>query len=183
MKEIGIIDIETTGFLNQGGLIVEIGIVSLDLESGKAEEKYNSLICEKGLDDRHTRYPFGWIFKNSDLNYQELLSAPTFESEKEKIKTILQEFELGVTAYNKKFDFGFLNSRGITVKELPCPIIVATPILNLPGKYGAKWPSVEEAWKFLIGEPYVEAHRALDDALHEAKIIYELYKLGVFKID
>ena len=182
MREIGIIDIETTGFLNQGGLIVEIGIVGLDLDTGDIQEKYNSIVQENGFGLKHTRNPLGWIFKNSDLKYEDVINAPNFESEKEKIDNALQEFSLGVTAYNKKFDLGFLNSRGIEVNDLPCPMIVSTPILNLPGRYGAKWPTVEEAWNYFIGEPYVEAHRALDDAWHEAKIVYELYKRGVFNI-
>ena len=32
--KIGIIDIETTGFLQNGGKIVEVGIVELNLENG-----------------------------------------------------------------------------------------------------------------------------------------------------
>ena len=47
-----------------------------------------------------------------------------------------------------------------------------------------KWPSVEESWSFYFPEkPYVELHRAYDDALHEAMIIYEMYRRGhwIFK--
>ena len=35
---------------------------------------------------------------------------------------------------------------------------------------------------FLPGTNYIEAHRALDDARHEALIAYELYKLGKFRV-
>ena len=40
---IAIVDIETTGFLNQKGLIVEIGIVSLNLNTGKIKEEFVTL--------------------------------------------------------------------------------------------------------------------------------------------
>jgi DNA polymerase-3 subunit epsilon len=43
---------------------------------------------------------------------------------------------------------------------------------------------VEEAFKFFFPESqYIEAHRGADDAKHEAMIVYELYKLGIFKIN
>ena len=71
-KEILVLDIETTGFLNQGGKIVEIGIVKLDLDSGAITPAYNSLIKEDGLNASHTRNGFGWIFQNSDLDFEDV---------------------------------------------------------------------------------------------------------------
>jgi hypothetical protein len=54
-------------------------------------------------------------------------------------------------------------------------------ILNVRG--GFKWPKVGEAYEFFFGKTdYVETHRGADDAFHEADIVYELYKRGVFKI-
>jgi hypothetical protein len=42
---------------------------------------------------------------------------------------------------------------------------------------------VEEAWEYFFPDnEYKEAHRALDDARHEALIVNELYKLGKFEI-
>lgn len=38
MNKILILDIETTGFLQQGGKIVEIGIVELDLSNGNKKK-------------------------------------------------------------------------------------------------------------------------------------------------
>ncbi len=43
MKEIAVIDIETSGFQKQGGLIVEIGIVALNLKTGKIINEFNSI--------------------------------------------------------------------------------------------------------------------------------------------
>gem|GEM_PF-6216061 len=33
-----------------------------------------------------------------------------------------------------------------------------------------------------MGTPYVEEHRGLDDAIHEARIVFELIKLGKFEV-
>ncbi|MDD2999465.1 MAG: hypothetical protein PHV05_10430 [Candidatus Riflebacteria bacterium] len=98
------------------------------------------------------------------------------------IQGILNSYS--ATAFNKRFDFEFLKSRGLKVKELDCPMLLAVNVCRLPGKLRSyKWPTVEEAWKhFFPNEPYSEKHRGADDALHEAKIVYELYKMGVFKV-
>jgi DNA polymerase-3 subunit epsilon len=183
-KCILVVDIETTGFLTQGGKIVEIGIVKLDLNTGKISTVYNSLIREEGLDIRHTQGRMGWIFKNSDLSFDEVMQAPSLESQKTIIQSLFTRYQ--ATAFNKAFDFDFLRDRGFVIKDLPCPMLVSTPICKIPssngyGKY--KWPKVEEAWDFFFGKTgYVEAHRGCDDAEHEAKIVYELYKMGEFDV-
>lgn len=184
-NKILVLDIETTGFLNQGGSIVEIGIVELNLENGEIKEVFNSLLKEDILTARHRSKPFGWIFENSDLTVEELRNAPKSETVLKEVQEILNKYPLGCTAYNKQFDFGFLRNRGIKVKDLPCPMILSTDILKLPGRFGSyKWPKVEEAYDFFFPvNDYSEKHRGLDDAKHEAEIVFELYKRGVFKID
>ena len=93
---------------------------------------------------------------------------------------------VGATAYNRQFDFPFLELNGIKLpKALDCPMIVATNVCKLPsvnGRSGYKWPKVEEAWKILIGTDYTELHRGFDDAKHEAMIVWKLIELGYFKI-
>jgi len=181
-KIIWIVDIETTWFFNKWGLIVEIWIASLDIETWEILEKYDSLVKEPWFNDSCAR---AWIFSNSSLSFEEVDNAPSLESQLATIQSSIDSFEHGVTAYNKAFDFTFLRDRGITIpKELPCPMKVATPVLQLPsiwyGDY--KRPKVEEAWDHLVGTPYVEEHRGLDDAIHEARIVFELIKLGKFEV-
>ena len=43
MSRILVIDLETTGFLQSGGKIIEVGIVGLNLETGA--KKYFSMNC------------------------------------------------------------------------------------------------------------------------------------------
>lgn len=180
--KIAVLDIETTGFLAQGGKIVEIGIAELNLVTGETLPLYDSLIKEDGLDESHTEGKYGWIFKNSDLKFEELLDAPSLESQREEVQSILDKYQ--VTAYNKAFDFGFLRDRGFTVKDLPCPMLLSTPICKIQNARGYKWPKVEEAWEFFFGKEtgYVEAHRGYDDAAHEAKIVYALFRMGEFQL-
>jgi len=186
MKNILIIDIETTGFLNQGGSIVEIGIVSLDLDTGNIKEVFSSLIREKILTGKHRAPPLGWIFNNSDLTVEAVRDAPGETEVLLQVQAILNRYPLGCTAFNKKFDFDFLKSRSIGVKELPCPMILSTDVCKIPNKNGCsgfKWPKVGEAFKFFYPDiEYTEKHRGLDDAKHEAMIVYKLYQLDVFKI-
>lgn len=182
-NKILVLDIETTGFLGQGGSIVEIGIVELNLDNGEVKPVFDSLLQEKILTAKHRK---AWIFDNSSLTVEEVRNAPSAEAILPKVQEILNLYPLGCTAFNKRFDFDFLKSRDLTIpKELPCPMLLATPHCKLPGKYGDyKWPKVEEAWQhFFPDVEYIEEHRGYDDALHEAKIVYELYKMGVFKIN
>ncbi|CAG36246.1 3'-5' exonuclease [Desulfotalea psychrophila] len=186
-KEILIIDIETTNFLKEGGSIVEVGMVALDLESGVTKIIFDSLCREKILTGRHREPPFGWIFKNSDLTVEEVREAPDFDSLRAEIQSIINAYPLGATAYNRSFDFDFLESRSLSFpKKLPCPMLLCTDICKIPSPYrykDYKWPKVEEAWDYFFPDhPYDEKHRGADDALHEAKIVYELYKQGQFVV-
>jgi DNA polymerase-3 subunit epsilon len=174
--KIAIVDIETTGFLPKG-LILEVGIAELDLETGNAISIYDKLVKEEGFSEDHKD---SWIFKNSDLKHEDIMSADPLDVS--AIQEILNNYS--ATAFNKRFDFGFFRARGLQVDELDCPMLLATNVCRLPGKFRSyKWPTVEEAWKhFFPNESYSEKHRGADDAMHEAKIVYELYKMGVFRV-
>ena len=185
MNKIAVIDIETTNFQGRGGLIVEVGIVSLDLDTGDVVEEFNSLVREEEFSEAHTEGTFGWVFKNSDLTYEDVDNALSFTKVSPLIQAVLDKFPLGVTAFNKRFDLNFLRDRGLIIpKELPCIMLTAKDPVNVLGKYGKpKWPKVTEAWAhFFPDTPYDEAHRGLDDAKHEAMITYKLYQLGLFTV-
>jgi len=182
MSLINIVDIETTGFVNAGGLIVEIGIAQLDTCSGKVKGIFGSTCREPSFSEKHAD---SWIFKNSTLTPEEVVGGPTLEEIREEVQEALTSCDR-ITAFNKKFDFDYLRSRNFTIGlEWPCPMIVGTNVCKVPktGKQkhhaGFKWPKVEEAWAFFFpNHPYIEDHRGFDDAIHEAYIVNELYKLG-----
>ncbi len=183
MSKILIIDIETTGFINKGGKIVEIGIVELDTENGNKKVVFDKVTHEKGITRNEVEN--SWIIKNSDLSVEDVRLSKRLDLLKNEIQGIINNYPAGATAYNRSFDFDFLESRGFKFpKKLPCPMILSTNILKLPGKYGDfKWPKVEEAYDyFFSNNNYTEKHRGADDAMHEAEIVFELIKRGIFKI-
>lgn len=183
--KIGVVDIETTDFLDRGGFIVEVGVAELDTTSGDVRGVFNSVCREPGMTAKDRN---AWIFQNSDLTVEAVRSAPLLSEILPKIQEAVSGFD-AVTAYNKSFDFTFLGDRGLVIgREWPCPMKVATPVCKIPktgrgARYGGyKWPSVEEAWNhFFPDRPYVEEHRGLDDAMHEAEIVYALHKLGLME--
>ena len=174
--KIAVVDIETTGFLKQGGLIVEVGIVELNLETGEIKELYNELVCESKFSDANKD---SWIFSNSNLKFEEVKLAKPLNIE--ALQEIFNKYK--ATAFNKRFDFDFLSSRGLKIEELRCPMEILTDVCKIPGRYGKyKWPKVQEAWDILFKDkPYIEAHRGYDDAEHEAKLVYYIHKNNIHK--
>lgn len=185
MKKILIIDIETTGFLNAGGEIIEIGVVSLDLEDGSREILIDELCRHQDLKLEDVQN--SWIAENSDIDPKAVINARDLDCLLPSIQEVINDFPLGATAYNNTFDFGFMEAAGFTFpKKLACPMKLSTNICKIPKKrgYGYKWPKVQEAYDFFFGKTdYIEKHRGADDAKHEAKIVYELYKRGIFKLN
>lgn len=184
-KKILIVDIETTGFLNQGGKIVEVGIVELDLENGNRKIIFDEVCFETGITREEVEN--SWIIKNSDLTVEAIRTSKNLKKLQPQIQEILFSYPAGTTAFNNLFDFGFLESRGfIFPKKLGCPMKISTNICKIlhSNGYGYKWPKVEEAHLHFFGDVgYVEKHRGADDAFHEAEIVLKLYELGEFKLD
>ena len=183
MSKILIIDIETTDFLQKGGKIVEVGMVELDLSNGNKKIIFDQVTHETGITREEVEK--SWIIKNSTLTLEEIRASKPLHILKKEIQSIIFDYQNGATAFNNAFDFGFMETRGFVFpKKLPCPMKLSTDICRLPSPRGGyKWPKVEEAHKHFFGDVgYIEAHRGADDALHEADIVYELFKIGIFKI-
>lgn len=174
-----VVDIETTGFLCNGGRIVELGAVSLDLETGEREIVYDK-VFNPGMEREELEK--SWIVSNGHMDTDTILDGLQFENERNAVQEIVDAHD-GVTAFNRNFDIPFLEVYGIKFAKLvPCPMLLATPICKLPGRRGGyKWPKAEEAYKHFFPESeYIEAHRGADDAMHEAEIIYAMHKNGQY---
>lgn len=176
-NKILVLDIETTGFLNANGKIVEIGICELDITTGATKLLFDSCVHETGITREEVQN--SWIVQNSDMTVLEVQHSPNLETVREKVQKILNRYELGATAFNSKFDFDFLESRGFSFpRKLACPMQILTPIMQLPaksGRSGFKWPNVSEAMSIYLGvKGYIEQHRGGQDALDEAKIVFKL---------
>ena len=128
------------------------------------------------------------IFKNSDMTFKDVENGPSIDEIRRDIQEVFNKFK--ITAFNKSFDLGFLKSRGFHfLNELPCIMKNAANIIKIPAPWNDrvedyKWPSVEEAWQYFFPDnDYLEAHRAVDDATHEALILYEMYRKSLFPIE
>lgn len=180
--EILITDIETTNFLQTGGKIVEVGIVSLNLLTGAKKIIFDQVCHERPITKEEVEN--SWIVKNSNLTLQDIQKSKQLTHYIPWLNAIYAAYPLGGTAFNNVFDFSFMKSRGIIIgKELPCLMKLMTDICKIPKGNGYKWPNVEEAHKHFFGDiGYIEDHRGASDAWHEADIVFELYKLGIFKL-
>lgn len=181
-RKVTVLDIETTGRKPHNGTIVEIGICLLDLDTGEITPIFNSVVRELDFEVCHEAHKVekSWVFQNSNLTIEEVRKAPLLSEFRDELQIIFDKYP--ITAYNKAFDFGFLRDRGFKLAQhAQCPMICATSVLKIPGYYGKyKWPSVQEAWGYFYPEDthYKELHRAYDDAVHEAKIVYALSQKG-----
>lgn len=178
-----IIDIETTGLHPDSNYIVEIGATELDLSNGQTKIVFDSLCQDRNMTQVELQH--SWIVKNGFINPRHVLKAPLIERVIKEFQEVVNQYPAGCTAYNNNFDFGFLEKAGIKfTKKLPDPMIIATPICKIVGKYDKfKWPKVQEAYDYLFpNSGYHEKHRGADDSLHEAQIVMELYRKKVFAI-
>lgn len=177
-ESIYVIDIETDHLSPEHGSIVEIGIVRYNYVSGKIYPVFNSVVREmKRINEK------AWIFEKSNLDFYDVYKAKPLS----ECRGVLQKlFSQGLfTAFNQKFDFGWLESRDFDIpNKFDDPMLALTPIMKLKHKdywrIGHKWPSVEEAYYFLFGSKLKESHRAFDDAKVEAKIVREMMEKGYF---
>jgi len=117
--------------------------------------------------------------------YYEVKKAPLLDDLMPDLDNIFNSHS--VTSFDKTFDLGFLKARGINIPyELPCIMKAVKNLLKIQfpsntKKY--KWSKCEEAWEFFFPNSfYIEKHRALDDALHEATILFEIYRRGLLPI-
>ena len=181
MNKIIILDLETTGLNPSNALIVEIGIVELNLETGVINKVFSSLIKEEGFNEN---FRHSWIFENSSIKFEDVQNARSLDDVRGELQEIFNKHP--VTGYNISFDLNFLKSRGFSfplesrdiMAELKNVIKIPFRGKKFLGKSRTfKNPKLQEAYNFFFQDSnYIETHRAQDDAFHEAKILYELYK-------
>jgi len=176
IMKILVIDIETGG-LYHSDPIFEIGAVVLDTITGSIKEEVDYIIQQEYFNEN------AWAFQHSSLTPEMVRNGIDIEDIRDKLQNLFNIYP--VTAFNRKFDIGFLQSVGFRFpKLLPDPMIITTDILCIPSQWHPgeyKWPSVQECleyYKINDNEP----HRAAADAKLEARIIWELIKSGDFKI-
>lgn len=180
-KEILVLDIETTGLNPKDDFILELGIVKLNLETGKITVLFDEVFKDPKLTAKHRN---SWIFENGFMQIEEIRNANPLNLYADRIQEILDPFKGNITAWNRSFDASFLKANGFDLgSNVSCPMKESTNFFKIEGNRGYKWPKAQEAWDILFPEtPKTEAHRGLDDSIMEAKIIYKLIQKGVYSI-
>lgn len=132
MREIYIVDLETTGLIGAPmDMILEIGIVKLNLNNGTIEEIYNTVINpgEEALKWYEETNGEPWIFKNAYMTPEEVEDVGIdIADANHDLQEILRN--KWVTSYNVPFDFTkFLMEYPYTLYR--CNPIIPFDIANL----------------------------------------------------
>lgn len=64
-------------------------------------------------------------------------------------------------------------------KSTTCTMKSSTDYCKIPGKYGYKWPTLQELHNKLFGEDFEDAHNSLNDIKATKKCFFELKKKGI----
>ena len=178
-NDIIVLDIETTGLNPRVDLILELGMVILNLDTGQIIEVFDKVFKDPKLTAKHRK---AWIFENGFMEIDEVRNAEPISTYMDKIQSIMEPFKGRITAWNREFDSAFLYNYGFDLgPDMICPMKTSVDYFKIEGNYGYKWPKAQEAWDILFPDtPKLEEHRGLDDSKMEAKIIFELYKRGVY---
>ncbi len=153
-------------------LICEIGIANLNLDSGKIKQVFNQICKEDDSPD-----PKSWIFKTTSLTCEMIAESTHFEDLKDKLQDILNSKP--VTSWDHDFDLDSLEcpSRCLAIPtKFWDPKHTLTNFLEIPrySGYGYKWPKVTEAFEYFYpNKKWQQTHRAMDDAIIEADIIFQ----------
>lgn len=174
--ELIIVDIETTGFNNKSDAIVEIGISLVNTETKLITPIFNQIVKDENFNEQ--KHKNAWIFENTTLSINDVISAKPLESYRKEIQNLLDKYPM--TAYNKSFDIRFLKERKFKLNDLKCLMSSAIKFSSYTDKNGKiKKPSAEEIYKqfFPLETSYKEEHRALQDSIDEAKILLHMISL------
>lgn len=170
-----VLDIETTGFNNIIDAIVEIGMVLVDTDTKEITTIFNEIVKDSRFDE--IKHKNSWIFNNSTLTVDDVINATPLEDFRDVIQGWFDKYPL--SAFNMKFDTGFMASHGFKFKQTKCLMESSKPYnINKDRRGNQKTPSVPEIYdQFFPDENYDEEHRGCDDAYHEAKILLKLVEL------
>jgi DNA polymerase III epsilon subunit-like protein len=183
-------DTETTGLprnwkapvtdLGNWPRMIQLGCLLYD-DSGKELGSINTLVR-----------PEGFIIP-PDAAAIHGISTDKALQEGSDLVTVLSEFqEMAVdakvlVAHNMNHDEKILGAeflrKGfqniVASKRRLCTMQSSTQYCNIPGRYGPKWPSLEELHYKLFREGFDDAHDAMVDISITAKCFWELKRRGV----
>lgn len=217
--QILVIDTETT-FYNNNSLqecIVEIGISEIDTRKNSVKKVYDEVIAYD-LDVVYWgKKDDVWIFNNSTLSKEDVDIKSGRSKPIEQVVREVRELVKGkiATAYNVAFDFGkFLQispwyidntkhprysdpNQMLQFTLAKCIMLEAAKVCKLPGRFGYKWPSLDEAINILQIKPEnynideytkqvitnpLSRHRAYYDCAYSAMVLLEMIKRREYEL-
>ncbi len=194
--KIFVVDTETTGLdgAHGGDRIVEIAICEVDTELGTIQKVYESIVGHDTKEWDEWKKD-AWIFQNSDLTLEKVEKGPPANDVIKEVRKILDD--KNVTSYNTGFDWHlFLELEPWNIpyfRLMPCIMLSATPVCKIGrstfhnsysgfSSYGYKWPTLEEAYRKLIGRDLkMNSHRAMADCYKSSVILVKLLEGKFYK--
>ena len=95
-----------------------------------------------------------------------------------------------IVGHNVKFDKNVLGAEIIRMglpdimdsKPAICTLKASTDYCAIPGRYGYKYPNLQELHTKLFGKPFQNAHNSASDIAATEKCFWELVKIGLIEI-
>jgi len=190
-----IYDVETCGLYPKGSHYTTHfkdypNIVSLAFmvcnEDGKELERYSEIVSPTGYE----------IPEESTKIHGITTEKALFEGR--PIKEVLKYFILAASkcerlvGHNIYFDTSIIKASFLRLGIAPdlinpvldkakrtCTMQKSTKFCNLPGKYGNKWPKLEELYKILFNKEMENCHDAMADVIATKECYFELKRLKV----
>ena len=104
----------------------------------------------------------------------------------ERLRTFAADLD-AVVCHNAQFDLTVIAAEYARLDQTSplarlrriCTMEAATPLLRLPGKYGWKFPRLEELHHYLFDGAFDGAHDAMNDVKATARCFFEMQRRGV----
>jgi len=139
--------------------------------------------------------PDGWTVPEQAANLHGITTERAL-AEGHPVIDVLTRFENAMrqathlVAHNMAFDERILGAEYVRAKwprilpKLPrvCTMLSTTDICKLNGRYGYKWPKLQELHRHLFHDTFEEAHNAAADIKATARCFYELKRLNLITI-
>ena len=123
-----VVDTETDNVKPYLANILEIGMASVDLSSGKIELLFDTLVCPEGPE----YWCSCWFMNNSGVDPDLVRHAPKFADIKDGIEAYLSIAP--VTAFNLSFDLQVLNKHYVRAPMTwPCLMLTTKTSSSCPG--------------------------------------------------
>ena len=160
--------------------VVQLAAVLADGAAGDGPERVLATLVK----------PEGWTI-DPDAQAKHRISAERAAAEGIAIAQALEQFDdlLSkadlVVAHNVKFDRLLIDSEYLRLARRAawprtfCTMETCTNILRLPGRYGFKWPRLDEAYRHFFNADNPGAHDALADVRACQAIFQELVRRGL----